>query len=99
MAGWSRGATSRSMPVMRPSRHARRWKRDSPGADAGALHRLAANRLDIVAVGIQHERPVVVFIIVRTQPRRSVVLASGCERRSVKLLYGFPIPGREGDMG
>ena len=36
-----------------------------------------ADRLDVVAVGIEHEGAVIVRVIVRPQPRRAVVLAAG----------------------
>src|SRR5216683_7884933 len=58
-----------------------------------------ADRLDVVAVGIEDERPIVVFVIMRAQRRWSVVLSPGRERRLVKLLHGFPVLGREGDVG
>src|SRR5258705_437021 len=58
-----------------------------------------ANRLDVMAVGIEDERPIVVFVIMRAQPRWSVVLSPGRQRRPVKLLHGFPVLGRKGDVG
>src|SRR5258707_11266987 len=91
------------MLTTRPSRHGGRWRRVSVRrhADARAGLRLlaVADRLDVVAVGVKDERPIVVFVIMRAQPRWPVVLSPGRERRAVKLLHGFPILGREGDVG
>src|SRR5262249_38358736 len=51
-------------------------RRGSPRRRARASGRRVANRLDIVAVGIEHEGAVVVRMIVRPHPRRAVVLAA-----------------------
>ena len=69
-------------------------------ADAQTGLRLlaVADRLDVMTVGVKDERPIVVFVIMRAQPRWSVVLSPDRERRAVKLLHGFPVLGREGDV-
>src|SRR6266849_8664740 len=94
---------SRSIPITKPSRRGGRWKRISVRRHAdgrSGLRLLAvADRLDVVAVGIKDERPILVFVIMRAQPRWSVVLSPGRQRRPVKLLHGFPVLGREGDVG
>src|SRR5258708_35635983 len=91
------------MLTTRPSRHGGRWRRVSARrhADARAGLRLlaVADRLDVVAVGIEDERPIVVFVIMPTQPRWPVVLSPGRERRLLKLLHGFPVLGREAHVG
>src|SRR3982074_1075544 len=103
MARWCAGAMSRSTLTTRPSGRGGRWKRSSAGRRADAASGLpllaVANRFDVVAIGIKDKRPIVVFVIMRAQPRWPVILSSGCERRLVKLLHGFPVLGREGDVG
>lgn len=54
--------------------------------------------LDVVAIGIEHERAVVILVIMQTQSRRAVVLAAGRERGLVKSIDGCPV-WRKGDMG
>src|SRR5882724_9310971 len=94
---------SRSIPITKRSSRGGRWKRVSVprhvDARAGLRLLAVAHRLDVVTVGIEDERPIVVFVIMRAQPRWSVVLSPGCERRPVKLLHGFPVLGRKGDVG
>src|SRR5665213_1234624 len=58
-----------------------------------------ANSLDVVAIRIEHERPVIVGVIMRAQSRRAVVRAAGRERGLVKPVDGFPVRRGEGDMG
>ena len=57
-----------------------------------------AARLDVVAIGIEHERAVVVLVIVRAQPRWPVVASSGCQRSLVEAIHGVAVLGRKGDM-
>src|ERR1700682_3859475 len=103
MARWCDGAMSRSTLTTKRSRRGGRWKRSLAGrrADAASGLRLlaVANRFDVVAIGINDKRPIVVFVIMRAQPRWPVILSSGCERRPVKLLHAFSVPGRDGDVG
>src|ERR1700680_415347 len=103
MARWCAGAMSRSTLTTKRSRRGGRWKRCLAGrrADtASGLGLLAvANRFDVVAIGSKDKRPIVDFVLMRAQPRWPVVLSSGCERRPVKLLHAFSVPGREGDVG
>ena len=54
--------------------------------------------LDVVTVGIDHERTIVVWMIVRAQARRAIVLGARCERRAIKGIDGFAFLGRKGDM-
>src|SRR6202171_2681932 len=94
---------SRSTLTTKRSRRGGRWKRSLAvrRADAGSGLRLlaVANRFDVVAIGIKDERPIVVFVIMRAQPRWPVVLSPGRERRPVKLVHGFPVLRGEGDVG
>src|SRR5258707_9763742 len=56
------------------------------------------NRFNVVAVRIKDERAVVIFVIVRAQPRLPVVSPPGCERGLEELIHGFPVLGDEGDV-
>src|SRR2546430_630013 len=56
------------------------------------------NRLDVVAVRIKDERAVVIFVIMRAQPRLPVIPSPGCERSLVKSVHSFPVLGDEGDV-
>src|SRR5215510_3703396 len=60
--------------------------------------RCVADRLDVVAVGIEHESAVVVGVIVRPQPRRAVVLATGGERRAMEGVDRGAVLGGDGDV-
>ena len=57
-----------------------------------------ANSFDVVAIRIENERPIVIFVIMRAQPGLSVVFSSGCERDLRELVYGFSVLGGKGDM-
>src|SRR5512142_74376 len=57
--------------------------RSSP---ADSALRLVAHRFDVVPVGPDDERRVVVGVIVRAQARRAVVLAAGGECRAVEVV-------------
>ena len=50
-----------------------------------AEERLVADRLDVVTIGVVHERPVVVLVIVRADAGRAVVLRAGGHRGGVEL--------------
>ena len=56
-----------------------------PGNRAGKSSRMA-DRLDIVTIGIQHERRVIVWMIVRAKPRRSVFNALGGHGRGEECI-------------
>src|SRR3569833_2540840 len=49
--------------------------------------RLVTARLDVVAIGVAHERAVVVLVIVRPRPRLAVVLAACRLRRRVEVAH------------
>lgn len=53
---------------------------------------------DVVSVGIEHERTVVVLVIVRSRTRRSVVFSTGRERRFVELVHLSTVVGAERDV-
>src|SRR5208282_4244606 len=57
-----------------------------------------ANRLDIVAVAIVDEGAVVIGMILRAQPRRSIVLTARRDCRIIKRFDGCAIGRRESDM-
>lgn len=57
-----------------------------------------ADRLDIVAVWVEHEGGVVVRVVDRSQPWPAVVLAAGRDRRDVERVTDVPGGGGEGDV-
>ena len=57
-----------------------------------------AHRLDIVAVGIEHEGAVIVRVIVRPQSRRAVILAAGRERGAMEGVDRGAALGGDRDM-
>src|SRR6185437_15795754 len=62
-----------------------------------SLFRLVADGLDVVAVGVEHERAVVV-LVVPAHTRRAVVRAAGGETRGVERVDGRPVLGREREV-
>src|SRR5689334_22603522 len=60
--------------------------------------RRMADRLDVVAVRIEHERAVVIRVIVRPQSGRPVVAPARRYRRLVERVDLLPIRGAKGDM-
>jgi hypothetical protein len=54
--------------------------------------------LDVVAVGIEHERTVIVRVIARAQAGRAIVLAACGERRAMEGVDGRPIVGVDRNM-
>jgi hypothetical protein len=48
--------------------------------------RRVAHRLDAMAVGVEHERAVIVGVILRPQPRLAVIAAAGSKCRRVKRI-------------
>src|SRR5262245_33179452 len=73
-------------------------RRGSPRSRAPASGWRVAHRLDVVAVGIEHEGAVIVRVIVRSQPRRAVVLAARRERRTIEGVDGGAVLGGESDV-
>ncbi len=57
-----------------------------------------ADRLDVVAVGIEDEGGVVALVVVRPLAGRAVVASAGGERRVVEGLDGVAVRGGEGDV-
>src|ERR1700730_16631711 len=57
-----------------------------------------ANCLDIVAIAVVDESAVVVWMILRAKPGRSVVFAAGRDRGIIECFDGGAIRCREGDM-
>ena len=57
-----------------------------------------AHRFDVVAIGIEDERTVVRWVVLRSHAGRSVVRTASLERGSVKRVDGLPIGSRECDV-
>ena len=62
-----------------------------------ALCRIVADGFDIVAVGVEDERAVIVRMIHWPQPRPAIVAAAGRDRRGVEGVDLGPAARREGD--
>jgi hypothetical protein len=60
--------------------------------------RLVANGLDIVSIGIQDERAIVVLVIVRSRTRAAIVSSAGGKCSPVELIDFLARFGTEGDM-
>src|ERR1700739_2572988 len=60
--------------------------------------RCVTHRLDVVTIGIEHEGTVIVRVIVRPQPRRTIVAAAGRDRFRIKPVNHGAIGRRERDM-
>ena len=58
----------------------------------------AANRFDIVAVGIEHKSSVIVRVVVWADPGLSVVFAAGRDGFLIKPVDGRPVLCGKGDM-
>src|SRR5664279_5904499 len=56
------------------------------------------NGLDVVAVGIEHEGAVVVWMVVRTQSGGAIVDPAGRDRRFIKSADRLPMLRGKGDM-
>jgi hypothetical protein len=54
--------------------------------------------LDVVAVGVEHERAVVARVVDRALARRAVVAVPGGERRPVERVDGRVVGGGEGEV-
>src|SRR5687767_14744524 len=72
--------------------------RSADSAEGRASRRRMADRLDVMAVGIEHEGRVIIRMVVRPQPRRAVVPAAGRQRRAMERVYGGAILGHDRDM-
>src|SRR5206468_10368882 len=70
----------------------------SATARASSLRRRMTHRLDVVTVRIEHERAVVVGMVVHPQPRSAVVAASCGDRRAVKRIDLCARIGAKGDV-
>ena len=57
-----------------------------------------ADRFDVVAVAIEHERAVIVRMILRAQSRRAVVLAARSDRRIVEGFHRGAVRCDERDV-
>ncbi len=71
-------------------------ERSEPGE--GLLRWGVADGLDIVAVAIEHERAVIIGMIMRPEARRSVVLPARCERCAIEGIYLRARARGEGDV-
>src|SRR5205814_6927920 len=60
--------------------------------------RRVTDGLDVMTVRIEHERAVIVRVIVRSQSGRAVVASARRHRRLVERVDPFPVRGAEGDM-
>src|SRR5437762_13604001 len=58
-----------------------------------------ANRLDMVAVGVDQKRRVVSRAVIRARAGAAIVAATGLHAFGVEFLDRGMIPGAEGDMG
>ena len=65
-------------------------------SDYACLRRQTASML--WPSGSSTNAPVIIFVIMRAQPRLPVVASPGCERGLVKPVHGFPVVGRKGDV-
>ena len=65
---------------------------------ADVLKVLAENRLDVVAIRIEHEGAIVVRMVVRPQARRAVVLAAGRERGAMEGVDRGAVLGGEAEV-
>src|SRR5688572_15437467 len=71
----------------------------SRAASAFAMSpRRVAHRLDVVAVGIEDERAVVVRMIMRADPWRAVVPAACRERRAIERINRRAVLGDNGHV-
>src|SRR5712671_5051756 len=71
----------------------------APGSVQGlALLRAQADRLDVVAVGVEDEGRVVRFTVAGPRPRVSVVLPAGFNGRRIEALDRGPVRRLEGQM-
>src|ERR671910_1838410 len=56
------------------------------------------DRLDVVAVGVEHVGAVVAFVVLGSQPRRAVIAPSCLQRGGVETVHGLPAGSGESDM-
>ena len=57
-----------------------------------------ADRLDPVAVGVQHKSPIVTGVVTRPQCRLTIVMSAIGERRLMEIPDGFAISGAETEV-
>src|SRR2546425_12768412 len=89
------------LPPRRPSR-AQATRRASivcaaKSSEAPSFRRMTHD-LDVMAVRIEHERAVVIFVVMRPQSRRPVVAPARGHRRLVERVDLFPVLRAEGDV-
>ena len=65
---------------------------------AVAASPLVEHGLDVVPVGIKHERRVVARVVLRAQAGGAVVRTAGPQRLAVERIHLRPAGGAEGDM-
>src|SRR5919107_2379425 len=56
------------------------------------------DRLDVVAVGVEHVGAVVAFVVLGSKPRRAVIAPSCLQRRGVETVHGLPAGSGECDV-
>ena len=56
------------------------------------------DRLDVVAVGVEHVGAVVACVVLGPRPRSAVVAPARLQRRGVETVHGLPAGSGEGDM-
>jgi hypothetical protein len=72
--------------------------RSSSATRRARSSRRVAHRLDVVAVVVEHERRVVISVIVRPKPRATVVFRAGGQRGFVEGIDGRAVVARDRDM-
>ena len=95
---WRAGSGSRRG---RPCRRASERERPSAASrrpSLGALRRLVADGLDVVAVGVEHVRRVVGRVVLRTHAGSAVVCPARGQRRRVERVHGFAVIALESDV-
>src|ERR1700730_5477022 len=69
-----------------------------PSSACPCLRRVVANRLDVVAVRVDYERPVIVGMIFLSHPRSTVVASTGSQCGLVERIDDLAIGGGEGHV-
>jgi len=76
-----------------------RWTRRTWGlGDHLRCFGRVTDRLDAMAVGIEHEGAVIVGVILRPEPRRAVVAPAGGERRRMERAHRRAVGRTEAEM-
>src|ERR1700730_7156353 len=74
------------------------WFSEFVTSGCSCLRRVVANRLDIVAVRIDYERPVIVGVIFLPYPRRTIVASTGCQCGLMERVDDLAIRGGKGHV-